>query len=362
MEHKIIAKGILRALFITIGVGLLVWFFLAIKMVIVYLLLAGIFTLMGKPLVSWLHLKLKFHKTVAAVFTLFIFLVLLSSLFYLLIPLFIEQGKNLSFLNEDYFKQNTSILIQETNSFLKDKGIDLEDYLSDINLFSVFNFDSFKTILNSVINIFSQITIGIFSTLFITFFLLKENNILTQLVRNIINEKHQQNALNSAIAIKRMLSRYFIGLLIQIGILFLFYWITLSILGIPNASVIALLCALLNLIPYVGPLIGIFLMLTLSLIGIIGLDFDTVLVPTGLYIMIWYGIAQLIDNFISQPLIYSKSSKSHPLEIFIVILIFGFTTGILGMIIAVPLYTSIKIIAKEFFTDNKIVKYLTKSF
>jgi predicted PurR-regulated permease PerM len=170
----------------------------------------------------------------------------------------LNRGKNLSFLNEDYFKQNTSILIQETNSFLKDKGIDLEDYLSDINLFSVFNFDSFKTILNSVINIFSQITIGIFSTLFITFFLLKENNILNQLVRNIINEKHQQNALNSAIAIKRMLSRYFIGLLIQIGILFLFYWITLSILGIPNASVIALLCALLNLIPYVGPLIGIF--------------------------------------------------------------------------------------------------------
>lgn len=361
MEHRIIAKGILRALFIAIGIGLLIWLLLTIKVVILYVILSGILTLIGKPLVSFLNIKLKFNKTFAAFFTLFLFLIVLLGLFYLLIPLFIEQGKNLSFLNQDYFKQNTSILIQETNAFLKVKGIDLEMYLSEMNLFDLLNFGSFTSVLNSVINIFSQITIGLFSTLFITFFLLKENNLLTQVIKTVVAEKHQTNALNSAIAIKSMLSRYFIGLFIQIGILFLFYWTTLSFLYVPNASIIALLCALLNLIPYIGPLIGFFLMLILSLTGIINQDFDTVLIPTAIYIVLFYGIAQLIDNFISQPIIYSKSSKSHPLEIFIVILIFGFIFGILGMIVAVPLYTSIKIIAKEFYNDNKIVKSLTKS-
>lgn len=362
MEHKIIAKGILRALFIVTGIAILIWLLLSIRVVILYVVLAGILALIGKPLVSVLNRKLKFNRTFATIFTLILFLVLLSSLFYLLIPLFIEQGKNLSFLNQDYFQRNTAILIQETNSLLKERGINIEMFLSEINIYSLFNFGSFSLILNSVINIFSQITIGLFSTLFITFFLLKENNILTQLIKTTINEKHQQSALNSAMAIKNMLSRYFIGLLIQIGILFIIYWATLSFLDIPNASIIALLCALLNLIPYVGPLIGIILMLTLSLTGIITLDFNKVLIPTATYIAIFYGVAQLIDNFICQPIIYSKSSKSHPLEIFIVILISGFIFGILGMVIAVPLYTSIKIIAKEFFTDNRIVKSLTKSF
>jgi predicted PurR-regulated permease PerM len=70
---------------------------------------------------------------------------------------------------------------------------------------------------------------------------------------------------------------------------------------------------------------------------------------------------QLIDNNINQPLIFSKSTKSHPLEIFLVILIAGFISGILGMIIAVPLYTIIKVIAKEFFPENSIVKLITKN-
>ena len=71
--------------------------------------------------------------------------------------------------------------------------------------------------------------------------------------------------------------------------------------------------------------------------------------------------AQLIDNFLSQPYIFSNSVKSHPLEIFLVILSGGILFGIVGMILAIPLYTVIKVFLKVFFSDNKLVKKLTKN-
>jgi predicted PurR-regulated permease PerM len=92
----------------------------------------------------------------------------------------------------------------------------------------------------------------------------------------------------------------------------------------------------------------------------IGLDFQSEILPTSLYIMLFYFIAQMIDNFVSQPVIFSKTTKSHPLEIFLVIIIGGLLFGVLGMIVAVPLYTALKVILKEFLSENKIVKSLTK--
>jgi len=78
-------------------------------------------------------------------------------------------------------------------------------------------------------------------------------------------------------------------------------------------------------------------------------------------VMIGFIIGQLVDNFFSQPFIFSKSVKSHPLEIFLIIVIGGLIFGVVGMIIAVPTYTAIKVILKEFLADNKIVKQLTKN-
>tara|TARA_B110000285_G_C14484434_1_gene321191 strand:- start:59 stop:487 length:429 start_codon:yes stop_codon:yes gene_type:complete len=138
------------------------------------------------------------------------------------------------------------------------------------------------------------------------------------------------------------------------------YTIILLVFGIHNAIVIAFLCALLNLIPYVGPMIGAVIMFVLSMISNIGSDFQTEILSTSLWILFWYLIAQLVDNFASQPLIFSKTTKSHPLEIFLVIIIGGLLFGVVGMITAIPLYTALKVILKEFLSENKIVKSITK--
>lgn len=101
-------------------------------------------------------------------------------------------------------------------------------------------------------------------------------------------------------------------------------------------------------------------MLTLTMTSNLELDFQTEILPKTIYVLIGYIIAQLVDNFFSQPFIFSQSVKSHPLEIFLIIIIGGLLFGVVGMIVAVPVYTALKVILKEFLADNKIVKSLTK--
>jgi predicted PurR-regulated permease PerM len=178
----------------------------------------------------------------------------------------------------------------------------------------------------------------------------------------LVNDKITDRVEKSIEKTKNLLSRYFLGLLLQISILLVIYSIVLALFNVENAFIIAFLCALLNLIPYLGPIVGAILMILLTMSSFIGADFSSVIIPKTLYVMIGFLIGQIIDNFVSQPFIFSNSVKSHPLEIFIVILASGTLIGPVGMIIAIPLYTTLKVIAQEFLSENKIVKSLTKNF
>lgn len=179
--------------------------------------------------------------------------------------------------------------------------------------------------------------------------------------KKILPDSQEDKILNSLEKINILLSRYFIGLLLQLSIVFVLYLIVLLIFGIQNALIIAFLCAVLNIIPYIGPLIGSILAAVLTMISNLGSDFQTEILPLTIYILIGFWIVQVIDNNVSQPLIFSNSVNSHPLEIFLVILIAGFMSGILGMILAVPIYTILKVVAKEFFPENKVIQLFTKN-
>ena len=137
--------------------------------------------------------------------------------------------------------------------------------------------------------------------------------------------------------------------------------IILLILGVKDAIVIAFLCSLLNLIPYIGPIVGFIVITTLTMTSYLGSDFSSVILPKTIFVGIGYIIAQIFDNFLSQPYIFSNSVKSHPLEIFLVIISGGFLFGVVGMITAIPLYTAFKVIGKVFFSENKLIKKLTKN-
>jgi len=202
---------------------------------------------------------------------------------------------------------------------------------------------------------------GLVTVFFISFFFLKDKVQFIIGMKKILPDEHEEKILNSIEKTRLLLTRYFIGLLTQLTVVFLLYLVVLLIFGVENAIVIAFLCGLLNIIPYIGPFIASILAGILTMLSNIGSDFQSVILPTTIYVTIGFFIVQLIDNNVSSPIIFSKSVNSHPLEIFLVILIIGTLFGITGMIIAIPLYTTLKVIGKEFFPENKIIKVLTKN-
>lgn len=360
MNSKIIANGILRAIAIVCGIVLLLLFLYKVQSVIGYIAIASVVALIGRPIVLFLERKLKFKNTIAVVVTIAILVGLFVGLVGLFIPLVIKQGQNLSLLNIKELENNIQNLYIEITTYFDLYQIDIEQSLKESNLLSKIDYSLIPNFLNSVISGLGSFSIGLFSVLFISFFFLKDSRLFENSILTFIPDNKESRWKNSSTKIKDLLSRYFVGLIFQILILFVLYTIGLLIIGVENAIVIAFLCALLNLVPYVGPLVGAFLMLTLTMTSNLGESFSDIILPKTFWVFIVFLIGQLVDNFFSQPIIFSKSVKSHPLEIFLVILITGILFGIIGLILAVPVYTAIKVILKEFLSENKIVKKLTK--
>ncbi|HTG66473.1 MAG TPA: AI-2E family transporter [Flavobacterium sp.] len=360
ITSKTISNGILRALLTVIVSGLILYFLYQISTVLTYLVLSLILTMIGHPISSFFKKKLKFNHIFATIATIFIFVSIMLGFIVMFIPLISSQGQNLSLLNTAAIEKNITELSNQIQVFLDSHNIDSSKVLKEANISSKINFTFIPEFLNSILGTISSFGVGLGSVLFITFFFLKDRILFLRGAKRLIPDSHEEQFLNSFEKINDLLSRYFIGLLLQLFIVFLLYLIVLIIFGIPNALIIAFLCAVLNIIPYIGPLIASILAALLTMLSHLGNDFQTEILPVTIYVLIGFWIVQIIDNNVSQPVIFSKSVSSHPLEIFLVILIAGFLSGILGMIIAVPLYTILKVIGKEFLPENKIIQLLTK--
>ena len=358
MKPKELTRGIVQAFLIIILLIGLYQVIVSIQTVIYYLLIAAVVSLIGRPIVQLLK-RIKFGNTFSSVSTIAILMTTFFGIVSLLLPVIFEQAKNLSLLNVNAFEATATKLMNELSIYLREYGIDLQSWV-DRSLAEV-DYSFLPDAINTVLNGLSGFTIGVFSVIFISFFFLRDSGLLERMVMVFVADKNVKRVEKSILSIKNLLSRYFIGLLVQITVLFIIYTLVLLIFGIPNAVTIALVCALLNIIPYLGPIIGTVLIIFLTMTSNLDASFASVTLPKTIYVFIGFTVGQLIDNFLTQPYVFSTSVKSHPLEIFIIILIGGLLFGPLGMIIAVPSYTALKVIFKEFYAHNKIVKALTKN-
>jgi len=361
MTSRTISDGILRALATIVVIGLILYFLFQIQVVIVYLVVALILTLIGNPILNFFKRRLKFNNLFGTIATLFIFVAIIAGFIMMFVPLISAQSQSLSLLNTSEIEKNITQLVHQITVFLDSHNIDSAQMLKEANISSKVNFNFIPNFLNSILGTISSFGMGLASVLFITFFFLKDRVMFIIGAKKILPDNQEDKILNSLEKINILLSRYFIGLLLQLFIVFILYLIVLLIFGIQNALIIAFLCAVLNIIPYIGPLIGSVLAAILTMISNLGSDFQTEILPLTIYVLIGFWIVQIIDNNVSQPLIFSSSVNSHPLEIFLVILIAGFMSGILGMILAVPIYTILKVVGKEFFPENKVIQILTKN-
>jgi len=361
MNAKILSSGILRALGVLALIGVGLYFIYLIQTVIVYVIISIIFSMIANPIVEFFIRRLKFKNTIAVSTTLILFLLVIIGLVLLFVPLITSQSTNLSLLDTKSIEVRSIELYNQFSVYLERHRIDSSKIIKESDITSRLNFNFLTDFFNSIIGTLSSLGIGLVTVFFISFFFLKDKVQFIIGMKKILPDEHEDKILNSIEKIRLLLTRYFIGLLVQLTVVFILYLIVLLIFGVENAIVIAFLCGLLNIIPYVGPLIASILAGILTMLSNIGSDFQTVILPTTIYVTIGFFIVQLIDNNISSPIIFSKSVNSHPLEIFLVILIIGTLFGITGMIIAIPLYTILKVIGKEFFPENKIIKILTKN-
>jgi predicted PurR-regulated permease PerM len=203
--------------------------------------------------------------------------------------------------------------------------------------------------------------IAIFSILFLAFFFLREPKMFPGFIRSITPKKHKQEMKHVMEKTQYFLTRYFIGLLGELVSMMTIITIGLLILGVDNALTIGFIAGLMNIIPYLGPVIGTIFGIIIAVVTVLSQGlYDQVLLVALEVVAVILG-ANLVDNMVLQPLIYSSSVKAHPVEIFLVIIMAGSIAGIPGMILAIPGYTVIRVIAKEFLSNSRIVQDWTKN-
>lgn len=218
-------------------------------------------------------------------------------------------------------------------------------------------------LIGSVGSIVIDIAIGLFAVVFISFFFVKDENLFSKIVAALVPDRIEASVTESIVDIEHLLSRYFVGLILEmfcVALLnFLGLWLIARI-SVSYALGIAFIAGILNILPYVGPILGEILG---ALLGMVlhygaGVGLDVNIWIFALIILAIMLTVQLVDNFVLQPIIYSTSIQATPLEIFIVMLMAGHIGGILGMLAAIPAYTIIRVIAGRFFYDKKIVQRL----
>lgn len=361
-----------RNILIFLGVLLLLaiaWFF---RNIVVYILVSGVLSIMGRPLVDlFCRIRIKrwsFPRSLSALLTLIIIWGLIILFFVIFIPLITTQVNYFSTIDSEKIVQLVSGPINKVENlfraFNKDitNDLSIQDYIVK-KVSGVLSINMIQNFLGSIIGILGNVLVAIFSITFITFFFLKDHRLFFESILMWVPDKYVENFTRALYSIKRLLTRYFIGILIQSTCIMILITIGMTIAGIEfqQALVMGLILGILNVIPYVGPWLGLFIAIIMGVASHMNQDFNTVVVPLVTYMIIVEAITHLIDNVVFQPVIFSNSVKAHPLEIFVVVLASGLAAGIPGMILGIPAYTVLRVFAREFFNNFKAVQKITSS-
>jgi predicted PurR-regulated permease PerM len=365
-------KEALRNILIVAGVLLLLacaWYF---RNIVVYILVSGVLSIMGRPLVDlFCRIRIKkwtLPRALSALLTLIIIWGIIILFFIIFVPLVTTQINYFSTIPTEKIVQLTEGSINKIENLIRtfnneiSNELSIQDYIIS-KVKEVLNIDMIQNFLGSLIGILGNILVAIFSITFITFFFLKDQRLFFESILMWVPDKYVENVTRAFYSIKKLLTRYFIGIVIQSTCIMIFITTGMTIAGIDfqQALVMGLILGILNVIPYVGPWIGLFIAVTMGVASHINLDINTVLVPLLIYMVLVVAITQIIDNIVFQPVIFSNSVRAHPLEIFVVILASGFAAGIPGMILGIPGYTVLRVLAREFFYNFKAVQKITSS-
>jgi predicted PurR-regulated permease PerM len=358
-------------LFAALAILLMILAFWFLKTVVLYIVVAAILTMITRPVEKKLERirirKRKIPRSVRALIVLFGIYAVIFAFISIFIPVISNEAHLLSNINgAEISKAMHEPLAKLETAFanLPQSGTEhqtLEQYVQSksIELLSVTQVSTFA---NSIVSLAGQLIIAFFAVSFFTFFFLKDGPVIFEMLMLLAPANHSKPVRNIFHNAQIMLSKYFTGVLIDVIFVTAFVGTGMAIIGVPNAFIIGLFAGVMNIIPYVGPIIGAAFAIIIGISTHLGLDFYNGILPIIERILIVFLLMNLIDGFLVQPFIFSKRVKAHPIEIFTVILVAGSLLGIGGMIAAVPVYTVIRIIAREFMSKYRFVQRLTDEF
>ena len=351
--YRYIVAGVITAV-----VLFLVWYF---SNVVAYILTAAVLAMIGKPLtdlLSRLHIgktrRLRVPRWLAALCTLLMIWIVIVGLFGLFVPIVFQKINEFSSLDIPQLIGYFHEPLMSLEHFIKQTFAIRDDEFSIIQAITeqikpLLNINLINNLLASIVNTVGNAVIAAFSISFITFFFLKESSLFYDMVIIMFPKKYEANISRALDSVTNLLVRYFTGIVTESALMTVIVSIGLLIWGLSPHNALV--------IPYVGPTIGIAIGI---FIGVTGMQGDVSTGGMALRIAGTILFAQGVDNFVLQPVLYSNRAKAHPLEIFLVILIAGSLAGVLGMLLAIPAYNVIRVFAKEFFNNFRVVQKLTE--
>jgi predicted PurR-regulated permease PerM len=360
-------KQVLKYTGYILAVLLLGYLIYRFSYIIVWVIIAAMLSFIGQPMVKFfdrIHIrKLRMPHSLSAILALLVIVLVGAGFMAIFVPLIVKQAEAISSIDVDLLNQNLQGPLQWLDEKLHEIGAipdgqTIQDFTLE-KIKSVVNVGSVGSVISKFISAAGNVFVGLFSILFISFFFLKEENLFRNSLFIFIPEKHHKATEKVVTESKGLLIRYYLGVLLEVIGVMTLITIGLKIFGIKNALLIGFFAGIMNIIPYIGPLIGGVIGLTLGIISTLALGSYSELLPVFLKTFGVLLVVNFIDNNILVPIIYSKSVKSHPLEIFLVIIIGGGLAGLVGMLFAVPVYTLLRVIAREFFNQFRVVRKLT---
>ncbi len=362
MKFKSRYVALLIGLLIVIGI---VYYFSSI---VAYVMVAWVLSMIGQPLMRFFQAKIRIGRfqagaSTSALLTIACYFMIFILLIWIFVPLIIEQTSHLAEVDYGAISNTLAVPLDQLSAWLQGLGL-LQPGGSAADQFQEALSNWFKpgvigNFFSSLLGVAGELLFALFSTVFITFFFLREQGLFERFIVAITPPQYEGEVQRAIDNITRLLTRYFGGILLQITVITLFVSIALSLLGLKNALLIGFFAALINVIPYLGPLIGAIFGAFITVSSNLDLEFYNQMLPLLLRVAAVFATLQLIDNFILQPYIFSNSVMAHPLEIFIIILMGAQINGVVGMVLAIPAYTVLRVVARVFLSEFKIVQQLT---
>jgi predicted PurR-regulated permease PerM len=309
-------------------VFLILWGLFLAKLFLIPFCIAGILATLFLPFCNWMEQK-KIYKGLAVFLCLLSLLFIITLLFYLLGWKISELLNDLTIIKEKAFHTGNAIQQYVFNHL----NISVEEQFSILKKEQPSFANVFQVVFGSIANVLSSFILVL---VYFAFLLYYRNHIKKFLLKLTPSSKREemQMVVHNATQVSQ---QYLFGLSKMIVLLWIMYSIGFATIGVENALFFAILCGLLEIVPYVGNITGT--LLTVLISAIHGAS------PTLLFgIVLVYGIVQLIQGWLLEPLILGPQVKINPLFTIITLVIGQLLWGIPGIILAIPLTAIFKII------------------